>query len=63
MPTHIKVRFTALDDSQTRVDLTHRGPELIGELWWQRQTIFHASWDTILAQFTAFLTAQTDSTP
>ena len=63
LPTKVEVRFTALDDSQTRIDLEHRGPELIGELWWQRQAIFHASWDTILARFTAFLTSQTDATP
>ncbi|MFN8566257.1 MAG: SRPBCC domain-containing protein [Kouleothrix sp.] len=34
-PTRVDVSFTALDSAQTRVEVLHRGPELIGERWWQ----------------------------
>ncbi|MCB0192398.1 MAG: SRPBCC domain-containing protein [Anaerolineae bacterium] len=55
IPSKVEVSFLALDTKTTRVDLIHRGPELIGKLWWQRKHIFHASWDTILARYGAFL--------
>lgn len=61
LPSQVEVQFVALNEAQTRLDLTHRGPELIGELWWQRVAIFNGAWDSILAKFTGFLTAdQTD---
>lgn len=57
LPTQVEVHFVALAERQTRLDLEHRGPELIGELWRQRKNIFSASWDSVLAKFEAFLAA------
>ncbi|MBE7473867.1 MAG: SRPBCC domain-containing protein [Anaerolineales bacterium] len=55
LPTRVEIRFVALAERRTRLDLEHRGPELIGDLWGQRQRIFSASWDSVLARFGAFL--------
>lgn len=54
LPTRVEVQFVPLDENRTRVEIAHRGPDLIGELWWQRQQIFNAAWDTVLARFAAF---------
>ena len=53
MPTHVEVTFIAIADAQTEVQLLHRGPELIGELWWQRMALFQAGWSAVLAQMVA----------
>jgi uncharacterized protein YndB with AHSA1/START domain len=57
MPTRVEVQFVPLSQNRTRIDLEHRGPELIGELWSQRVGIFNTAWETILARFAAFLTS------
>jgi uncharacterized protein YndB with AHSA1/START domain len=60
LPTRVEVRFVSLDESQTRLELEHRGPKLIGELWWSRAPTFRTSWDTVLSKFVTFLVPQTD---
>jgi hypothetical protein len=50
------VEFIALGDNQTRVQLEHRGPELIGDLWWQRVQLFNDGWAAVLAKLQLFLT-------
>lgn len=57
IPSKVEVQFLALAENKTRIELVHRGPELIGALWWQRQRIFHASWDTILSKYSTGLSA------
>lgn len=51
MPTRVHIQFTPLSTNETLVEVNHRGPELIGELWWQRVKIFNGSWEKILAAF------------
>lgn len=57
IPSRVEVQFIPLDEQQTRIELAHRGPDLIGELWWQRKHLFHASWDNILSKYSNHLTA------
>lgn len=56
LPTRVDVEFIALGDNQTRVQLEHRGPELIGDLWWQRVQLFNDGWTAVLAKLQLFLT-------
>lgn len=50
-PTHVDVRFIAHDESYTRVDVSHRGPELIGELWSSRSSVFDGAWGAVLLAY------------
>lgn len=52
-PTRVDVSFTALDSAQTRVEVLHRGPELIGERWWQSSPRFDAAWEHVLPAYLA----------
>ena len=56
LPTRVDVEFIALSASKTRVQLEHRGPELIGDLWAQRVHIFNDGWAVVLSQLQLFLT-------
>jgi uncharacterized protein YndB with AHSA1/START domain len=51
LPTRVEVQFISLAANQTRIELEHRGPELIGPLWEQRVAIFKGGWDSVLAKF------------
>jgi uncharacterized protein YndB with AHSA1/START domain len=51
-PTRVDVQFSAHNDGRTQVDITHRGSELIGELWTQTSGRFSAAWDHVLASYT-----------
>lgn len=53
-PTRVEVHFVAMAENKTRVEITHRGPELIGVLWGQRKHVFSAAWDSVLSKFEAF---------
>jgi uncharacterized protein YndB with AHSA1/START domain len=57
LPSRVQVQFVALTEGETRVEIEHRGPELIGELWWQRRAAYRASWDHILPNFAALATS------
>jgi uncharacterized protein YndB with AHSA1/START domain len=50
-PTRVDVQFSVHGDGNTQVDVTHRGPELIGELWARTNTRFAAAWDSVLAAY------------
>ena len=56
MPTRVEVQFVSLDGNRTRIELEHRGPELIGRLWQQRVAIFNSAWDKVLSGFAQFIT-------
>jgi uncharacterized protein YndB with AHSA1/START domain len=58
MPTRVDVHFTPLDGGSTRIDLEHRGPELVAELWWERKDLFSGAWDKVLAELAAFTAAR-----
>jgi len=50
-PSQVDVHFIAQDESSTRVDVTHRGPELIGDLWSRNSSIYDAAWETLLPAY------------
>lgn len=52
-PTRVDVRFVPLDENMTRVEIEHRGPQLIGELWWLNQTRYSTAWDNVLLEYVA----------
>jgi uncharacterized protein YndB with AHSA1/START domain len=52
-PSRVDARFTDLGDGRTHVAVTHRGPELVGELWARNSPIYTASWDQLLPAFAA----------
>ena len=54
-PTHVDVRFSNHDSSSARVEITHRGPELIGELWFRNSARYDASWDVVLEAYATFV--------
>jgi hypothetical protein len=54
-PTHVDVHFSRHDSDTTRVDITHRGPELVGELWLRNSARYDASWDVVLGAYFAFV--------
>jgi len=53
LPTRVEVHFVALNENETRLELEHRGPELIGELWWLNKSRYNASWDKVLSKYAA----------
>ena len=53
LPTQVNIQFVPLDRQQTRIQVEHRGPDLIGDLWWQRIDIFKGAWEKVLATFTS----------
>lgn len=57
MPSLVDIRFTAVADG-TRVDIEQRGPELIGELWEQRQSAFSSAWDNVLPAYATYCTKE-----
>ena len=60
LPTRVVVQFVPLEANKTRIEIEHRGPELIGKLWPQREGIFSAAWENVLSKFAAFLLCQED---
>ena len=40
-------------NGDTRVDLLHQGPELIGELWGRTSAVFDTAWAHVLAAYRA----------
>jgi hypothetical protein len=52
-PSRVDVHFTDLDESRTRVGVTHRGLELLGPLWARNSAIYDASWGAVLPAFGA----------
>jgi uncharacterized protein YndB with AHSA1/START domain len=52
-PTLVDVHFVAQEKGGTRVEVSHRGPELIGDLWSRNASIYDASWENVLAAYGA----------
>jgi hypothetical protein len=52
-PSRVDVRFSPEGSGWTRVDVSHRGPELIGALWLRTSAIFDAAWEQLLPAYSA----------
>lgn len=52
-PTCVDVQFSSTAEGFTRLDVTHHGPELIGELCARTNARFAAAWEHVLASCTA----------
>lgn len=50
-PSRVDVRFTPLDETCTQVQVEHRGPEFIGDLWFTNKLRYSAAWDRVLLAF------------
>ncbi|MCB0086261.1 MAG: SRPBCC domain-containing protein [Caldilineaceae bacterium] len=50
-PTRVDVFFTAVTDGETLVSVEHRGPALIGDLWWLNNSRYRAAWDVVLPAY------------
>ena len=53
-PTRVEVRFSAMGNHNTRVDLTHYGRDLIGDLWDTINVRFLSAWNHILPLYVTF---------
>ena len=47
-PTRVEVQFTAIEQNRTRVDVEHRGPEYVGEVWSKSSPRYKAAWEDVL---------------
>lgn len=50
-PTRVEIHFSALANGDTRVDLVHQGPELIGQLWGRTSAVFDVAWADVLTAY------------
>lgn len=50
-PTRVDVTFSVISQKETLVQIEHRGPELIGELWWLNNQRYRAAWDIVLPAY------------
>jgi len=54
-PSQVEVRFTAEGDGRTRVEVRHRGPELLGAIWARNSALYDAAWAHLLPAYQAFV--------
>jgi uncharacterized protein YndB with AHSA1/START domain len=54
-PSRVDASFSDRGDGQTQVEIEHRGPELIGELWLRNNAIYAASWEHLLQAYDAVI--------
>ncbi|MGA7729931.1 MAG: SRPBCC domain-containing protein [Chloroflexia bacterium] len=52
-PTRVDVHFVAQEMGGTRVDVSHRGPEFIGETWARNSARYDAAWEVVLPAYAA----------
>jgi hypothetical protein len=52
-PTRVEVHFRVQANGDTRVDLLHQGPELIGEQWGRTSVVFDTAWNHVLTAYRA----------
>ena len=57
-PTRVDVQFAALAEGQTQIDVTHRGPDLVGDLWARTHTRFSVAWEHVLAEYATACNSQ-----
>ncbi len=51
LPTRVDVRFVTLGLARTQVEIEHRGPELIGDLWWANKLRYAGGWQKVFSDF------------
>ena len=52
-PTRVDVQFIAQGKASTRVDVNHRGPEFIGDLWPRNSSKYDAAWESLIPAYVA----------
>jgi hypothetical protein len=51
LPSQVEVQFTPVNEKETRVEIAHRGPEFIGDLWWKINPRFQMGWEVVLVEY------------
>ena len=54
-PSRVDIYFVAHDAKQTRVNVEHRGPELLGEQWFRAVKGFDKAWNAVLAAYSSIV--------
>jgi hypothetical protein len=52
-PTIVEVYFSPIGEDSTQIDISHKGPELIGEIWSRNSPRYEAAWEAVLASYVA----------
>ena len=60
-PTRVDVYFTGHAEGGTHVEVSHRGPELIGELWSRNSSRYEAAWEAVLPAYVAACNTQEEA--
>lgn len=53
-PTRVEVQFIVIEENCTRVDVEHRGPQYVGDLWRQTSPHYQAAWEQVLPRYASF---------
>lgn len=57
-PSRAEVRFTAEPGGGTQVEVSHHGPELLGEVWSRNSPRYDAAWEAVLPAYVAACATQ-----
>jgi hypothetical protein len=52
-PSRVDVYFVSEKQNQTKVNVEHRGPELLGDVWFQRVLGFNKAWEAVFRAFSS----------
>ena len=50
----VEICFSSLSEAETKIEVTHWGPERMDGLWEQLVHKFHKGWDVVLGEFQKF---------
>ncbi len=54
-PSRVDVYFVSEEQNQTKVNVEHRGPEYLGDTWFQRVGNFNQAWNAVFEAFRSII--------